>query len=291
MPWPPGVALAVIGYALVRYGIGWAGAVTGNPYLIAITAGFHDASFAPLAWATLGLCWLGALLAFVRQRSSSKSRRGPVEAWAQRHGPKHAAPTLDPSDLRPPTTAGPGRALSSSRDSPAPVTADNIANLSWLQFEHLIAASFRAKGFAAEVTPDGADEGVDIVLRERNNVLLVQCKHWLSKPVGVATARKLLGTLHAKNARKAVLATSNHLTPHARVFCNDNAIYVIDADTLVSFIDAGSMPGLRDIDPNRRSRCPLCGSAMVERNARQPGPSFFGCSRFPACRGRRFTLG
>lgn len=170
---------------------------------------------------------------------------------------------------------------------PAPLTLANIDNLSWLQFEYLIAASFRKKGFSAELTADGADEGVDIVLRERDNVLLVQCKHWGSYRVGVKIVRELFGVLHAKEARKAILATSGRLTADAWKFCKDNAIYCIDRDKLLTFVDAEAMPPLSEIRSDRASLCPLCGSSMTLRTARQTGKQFHGCSRYPQCRGTR----
>ena len=35
------------------------------------------------------------------------------------------------------------------------------------------------------------------------------------------------------------------------------------------------------------TKCPRCGSQLVERNNRKTGQTFFGCSRYPKCRGTR----
>lgn len=35
------------------------------------------------------------------------------------------------------------------------------------------------------------------------------------------------------------------------------------------------------------ARCPRCGSKMMERTNRKTGQTFFGCSRYPKCRGTR----
>ncbi|WP_158583444.1 restriction endonuclease [Salinisphaera sp. Q1T1-3] len=169
------------------------------------------------------------------------------------------------------------------------MTNHNIANLSWQQFEQLVAASFRRKGFVATLTADGADEGVDIVLTERDNVLLVQCKHWAARPVGVNIVRELFGVMHAKTARKAILATSGLLTPDAHRFCRENSIHCIDAEALPSFIDPAAMPPQHEIVGNRSDLCPLCGAAMVTRTASRSGRRLRGCSRFPACKGTRST--
>ena len=37
------------------------------------------------------------------------------------------------------------------------------------------------------------------------------------------------------------------------------------------------------------SRCPKCGSELVERKNRKTGEAFWGCSEFPKCRGTRKT--
>ena len=34
-------------------------------------------------------------------------------------------------------------------------------------------------------------------------------------------------------------------------------------------------------------KCPLCGSPMTAANRRDNGVCFWGCSRYPACRGSR----
>ena len=291
-PWPVGVILGVLGFVLVRYGIGWAASQSENPYLVALTAGFRDGSLAPLAWVCLGVCWFAACISIVLGRISQRQERPARRKTTPRRAPQWEMDTPPSAGVRAgPPSHGPaaGSAVSAEGPSPAPVTRRNIADLSWLQFEHLIAASFRAKGFSAELTCEGADEGIDIVLRERDNVLIVQCKHWLCQRVDVATVRELYGVMHAKNARKAILATSHRLTAEAQRFCQTNAIYCIDADNLMAFIDPAAMPAQADINAERQSRCPLCGAGMVRRVAHKSKQPFFGCSRYPTCRGKRFA--
>lgn len=40
---------------------------------------------------------------------------------------------------------------------------------------------------------------------------------------------------------------------------------------------------------NDVTKCPRCGSKMIERTNRKTGQSFFGCSRYPKCKGTRKT--
>ncbi|MGN8200432.1 restriction endonuclease [Salinisphaera sp. RV14] len=293
-PWPIGFVLGLVGFLAIRYGIALALSGTGNPYLAPTAELLRGGALVGLAWLFLGVCWFGALMSFVRQRFSSSSataKKPPAKRSTRRRGnaPSSAYRREAPWVFVDESSRTPTHAASSQSNEPAPVTPENIANLSWLQFEQLIAASFRRKGFSAELTAEGADEGIDIVLRERDNMLLVQCKHWAAVSVGVNVARELFGVMHAKGARKAILATSGRLTPDARRFCNDNAIHCIDAGSLYSFVDPSAMPPQHEIASDRRDLCPLCGAAMVLRRGRQSGRRFRGCSRYPACKGKRFA--
>ena len=72
MPWPVGIVLGIIGYAMVRYGIGWFFTSSNNPVLHAMGEPIEGAAWAPIAWVVLGICWLGALLSFI---GSAKRKR------------------------------------------------------------------------------------------------------------------------------------------------------------------------------------------------------------------------
>ncbi len=74
--------------------------------------------------------------------------------------------------------------------------ADRLRQIDWYQFEKLIEALYEEKGYHVERSggahPDG---GVDLVLRPQRggNTIIVQCKHWKARNVGVRVIRELLG--------------------------------------------------------------------------------------------------
>lgn len=89
-------------------------------------------------------------------------------------------------------------------------------------------------------------------------------------------------------------------TPDARRFAEGKPIELINGVELVDLIravqtSAGTGPH-READADTKQRgvesvvqpehhtCPRCGSAMIERTARNTGAKFLGCSTFPACR-------
>lgn len=275
-PWPVGVVAGIALFPAIRYGMPAVLARVDSPVLAMFARAGIAGVAAPLAWLFLGLCWLAAAIAGFRRwrdRAPAAARAGDAIAAAPRG-------SQSPSRLSRAT-------LDEAGDGPARPTLANIDNLDWLQFEQLIADSFGYKGFVAETTADGADGGVDIVLRERDNVLLVQCKHWSGSRVGVKVARELYGVLHARGARRAIVVTSGGLTADARRFCEANAVHYIDRTGLVDVLDPRAMPASRAIDPDRDRRCPLCGSDMIECPVQATGRVFRGCVRYPHCRGTR----
>jgi len=65
MPWPVGIVLGIIGFVAVRYGIGWFLTSSSNPTLHAMGKPLAVGAWSSIAWAVLGICWLGALLSFI----------------------------------------------------------------------------------------------------------------------------------------------------------------------------------------------------------------------------------
>lgn len=187
---------------------------------------------------------------------------------------------------------------------------DSIRGLSWQAFEELVCEAFRRKGYLAEVVGSASgDGGVDIRLTRGGETALVQCKQWRAFKVGVPTVRELLGVIVAEGANKGILVTSGRFTAEAVRFAHANPqIQLIDGPALTTLIQSvqaqphvsaianrSAAPAAatqrRSAEPSpvmRTPTCPLCGSTMVLRQAKRganAGGTFYGCSRYPACRG------
>lgn len=188
---------------------------------------------------------------------------------------------------------------------------DNLRALSWQEFELFVGEYFRRRGFAVEerggASPDG---GVDLVLRQAGRTILVQCKHWRVYKVGVRYIRELLGVMSHYGADGGVFVTSGVYTAEARQFASENRIQLLDGDDLIRILrplqdaeksaradsaDRSNTSGVPPIRPaDSVPSCPLCGSPMVLRTARSgpnSGSQFYGCKRYPACRGTRNAAG
>lgn len=180
---------------------------------------------------------------------------------------------------------------------------DHIRQLSWRQFESIVGEAFRRRGFAVmENAIDGADGGVDLVLRKGSEKFYVQCKQWKQTKIGVKPVRELYGVIAASDAVGGFFVASGNYTQEARDFANKSGIELIDGAKLAAMIaDARTPQPFMDPTDWRRGgasspiesthpQCPTCGSEMVRRVAKRgpnAGSEFWGCCTYPKCRGVR----
>ena len=181
----------------------------------------------------------------------------------------------------------------------------SVRDLSWQQFEHLVSEAYRRRGYTTRVvgSPSG-DGGVDIELARPGETVLVQCKHWKAWSVGVTTVRELLGVVVSRRATRGILVTSGRFTEEAQRFGDLNSqVELVDGTRLTAMIaevksgeqalgTAGAPPPpMLATSPSIASPlCPVCRSQMVMRTAKKGAKAwsqFWGCPRYPACRGIR----
>ena len=185
-----------------------------------------------------------------------------------------------------------GKTLESQRD------LDTLRKLSWREFEGLVGEAFRRRGyFLIEQGGNQPDGGIDLILRKDGQVVLVQCKHWQTRQVGVAIIREQFGILSASKASQVFVVTSGSFTEDSVAFAAGKPMQLIDGPKLLELVGDVQQSGqlLHAKTPavtltSQQVACPKCGSEMKQRNARQganAGQLFWGCVRFPACRGTR----
>ncbi len=166
-----------------------------------------------------------------------------------------------------------------------------IRELSWKQFEELVAESYRRQGFAViENTRAGADGGVDVWLKRGIEIHAVQCKHWRSRQVGVGTVRELFGVMSATGAAGGAVVCTGRFTQQAYQFAAGKRIRLIDGDALAGIvreIQNGAGVGSPPLPAAVSAACPCCGRDLVKRKARKganAGAVFWGCEGYPSCR-------
>ena len=187
---------------------------------------------------------------------------------------------------------------------------DSVGELSWAEFEELVAEAYRREGYAGERTGNAArDGGVDVVLRRNGQTTLVQCKHWKTWTVGVKIVRELRGVMASEKADYGVVVSYGTFTSEATAFAQENRITLIGGKELVELIrsiqkkrlaspvapatvpaSVASRPQPNPPTSQDAPACPRCGSPMVQRTAKRgpnAGSQFWGCPRYPACQGIR----
>jgi restriction system protein len=188
-------------------------------------------------------------------------------------------------------------AATGARLRPPSGKSDPLRSMSWQNFEHLVGEIYRKRGYSVALTQGGADGGVDIVLRRGEERILVQCKHWRVRSVGVSVIRELYGVVTARGAAGGAAVTVGHFTSEASAFARETGIELMDGEALRREAWLGDQVATLPLSSSGQEAlataapsCPRCGSTMVERVARRgsrAGASFWGCSGFPKCRGIR----
>lgn len=175
-----------------------------------------------------------------------------------------------------------------------------IQNLSWQRFEELIGEAYRRTGHSViGNSGPGADGGVDLIAQKNGESILIQCKQWKARTVGVKTVREMFGILNSARANEVHIITSGYFTDDAKSFARNKPIKLVDGTMLVQLVGAAQSTASTKASSVTESaqaqtepivRCPKCGSAMVLRKASRganAGKEFWGCERFPSCRGVR----
>ncbi len=177
---------------------------------------------------------------------------------------------------------------------------ESLRTMGWREFEILVGEAFRRRGYRVEERGgDGPDGGIDLVLYRQGRTTIVQCKRWRNAQVGVTLVRELFGVMISEHANEAIFVSSGTYTPDAVAFADGKPIRLIDGESLLGMIaevqaerriDGTRTTGLSAAPSAQVRPCPVCSSSMVERTAKtgsRAGQAFWGCSKFPACRGTR----
>ena len=166
-----------------------------------------------------------------------------------------------------------------------------ISKMSWRDFEQLTAAAFRKLGYSVKDTNDGADGGVDLILKKDGETHLVQCKHWKANKVGVQVIRELLGVMASQGAAGGFVVTAGEYTKEAKSFADGRNIELIDGRILNQWMHQPIIKNDNQVDVTADEvvpHCPKCNEKMVRRVAKKgatAGKAFWGCSSYPKCRG------
>lgn len=191
-------------------------------------------------------------------------------------------------------------------DVAADPTTSTLNQMNWREFEQVAGEAFRQRGYkVTERGGSGPDGGVDLVLRKGSETIVVQCKQYRATQVGVAVVRELFGAMTAEGASGGIVVSLGKFTRDAHAFAGGRNIELITGPALHSLLrdgqraPAATVAKAPSVEARRISpahiaspapTCPRCNASMLERIARtggNQGKRFWGCSKFPECRGTR----
>lgn len=259
MPWPIGFVLGIVAYVAIRYGMGWYMSTVNNPVWQAMGRQLSAGVYAPFAWIALILCWIGALASLM----GSRRRRHLLERQTG---------------------------------------LDSLRAMNWREFEMLVGEAFRRQGHTIQETGlGGADGGIDLILRKDGKTTLVQCKQWKTQRVDVKVVREMFGLLAHHGANAVKIVAVGDYTADAQRFAQGKPIELIHGEALLAMVRERqtSRPAKTammtkpivtttpDPTPSTNPVCPKCGAEMVQRSNRQTKDHFWGCTKYPSCRGTR----
>ncbi len=160
----------------------------------------------------------------------------------------------------------------------------------------LVGEAFRRQGYRIEETGlGGADGGIDLRLSKNGKSTLVQCKKWRNQRVGVKFVREMYGLLAHHGADAVKIVAIGDFTPDAQRFAQDKPIELVHGEALLAMIRdvQNTTPATADSIPKPTAvlaaspDCPNCGTPMVKRANRRSREAFWGCPKYPNCRGTR----
>jgi restriction system protein len=164
--------------------------------------------------------------------------------------------------------------------------------IEWRRFEAVCETLFTQGGFEPRSQSHGPDGGVDLWLYSKHAqgpALVVQCKHWQSKPVGVKEVREFFGVMASHQLKRGTYATTSKFTPDALAFAKSNGIHLLDGAGLLKLIATRTPEQQQALlavafeGDYARPTCASCGAKMVERKSSKDGSAFWGCANHPRC--------
>jgi restriction system protein len=137
---------------------------------------------------------------------------------------------------------------------------DNLAQMDWEAFEHLVRELFQrifgGEGREVRITRASRDRGVDAVAFDpdpiRGGKFVIQAKRY-NDVVPVAAVRDLYGTVINEGAAKGILVATSYYGNDSREFAKDKPLTLIDGPNLVHMFQEHGYDVRIDIKPSRRA--------------------------------------
>jgi len=109
-----------------------------------------------------------------------------------------------------------------------------LKRLDWDAFEHLCRLLFEEAGWKVKENEKlGADGGVDLWMRKRRHLAIVQCKKYEDARVTIKVIREMYGLMYEYDVDEAYVVTTSEFTKECYRFVEDKAITLINGEALL----------------------------------------------------------
>jgi restriction system protein len=108
---------------------------------------------------------------------------------------------------------------------------DEIDAMTGEEFEEFLRSHFAGRGRSVRLTPNGADYGADLILKDSDGTTVVQAKRW-THPVGVGAIQEVVAAKAYYGAQKALVVTTSDFTTAAFNLARSNGVEIWDRDKL-----------------------------------------------------------
>lgn len=113
----------------------------------------------------------------------------------------------------------------------------NLYDLTWQEFEILVTEVFFRAGFRVKRRGGNhADGGIDLEAYKNGQKIIIQCKHWKSKNVGVAVVREMFGVGIHERANAVYIVTCGYFTKDAKEFAEGKPMHLMHGYKLLEWI-------------------------------------------------------
>lgn len=177
--------------------------------------------------------------------------------------------------------------------------SESLKDLTMQEFEQLVHRIFIQRGYSVADKRDGAFDGVDLILQRNSESTYVQFQHWQEQQIDETDVGEFYVAMEVDGVKHGIVITSGEFTADALDFSLGKSLMLINGIDLSQMIDAlpsatdekreeQSSESVQQKMPEIEPLCPICSQKMIKRTAkkgRNAGNTFWGCSKFPDCRG------
>ncbi len=120
-----------------------------------------------------------------------------------------------------------------------------------IEFEQFVKNLIECFGFVGELTPITGDGGVDIIFKDKEDLIVVQCKKYNDNlNIGVQEIREFFGTMVHYNCKYGYFVTTSDFTEAAKLFAEGHTnMILINYKALERIFRLATLSVIGQLDP------------------------------------------